>query len=324
MHNDEFFLQGYFRGLRLLRETSGLSVEVLIYSWESTKEFEFQLSKISEAFGAVKMYSGPDLGFGTANNRLASRASGRSLLILSPDTEILNTSTLLKEKLNSDNSVIGLCQTVGTQRTSYDPLRSTDIWFRARHTDRNTRHLYVDGAGFIINRDVFERLGGFDENIFLFLEDIDLCLRAKAQGIRLHSTNAINIWHYQGATVSGGGVAKENRIETSGNRQMFATESAIYLGLKWYPVPLFALWLLVFLMVMFAGIVLLTITGRGRLALGQLKGLRRGLLKAVTHRRECRDARRENPGVLKLLLTQGFKIPTQFRLLLKHGIPLQT
>ena len=39
------------------------------------------------------------------------------------------------------------------------------------------------GAALFMKRDVYERLGGFDESYFLYMEDEDLCLRAWKSGI---------------------------------------------------------------------------------------------------------------------------------------------
>ena len=44
---------------------------------------------------------------------------------------------------------------------------------------------FFSGACFLVRRDLFLRLGGFDENIFLFYEDDDLCRRIADGGLSL-------------------------------------------------------------------------------------------------------------------------------------------
>ncbi len=55
-------------------------------------------------------------------------------------------------------------------------------WLR-RVAPRPNGSGFVSGAALLIARADFDRIGGFDEEYFLFYEDIDLCLRANAAGI---------------------------------------------------------------------------------------------------------------------------------------------
>jgi GT2 family glycosyltransferase len=44
---------------------------------------------------------------------------------------------------------------------------------------------WVSGAAFAFTRDLYEKIGGFDERFFMFLEDVDLCYRAHQAGRRI-------------------------------------------------------------------------------------------------------------------------------------------
>ena len=44
---------------------------------------------------------------------------------------------------------------------------------------------WVMGTGFIIRRDLFEKIGGMDESYFLYMEDVDLCARVWGEGYRV-------------------------------------------------------------------------------------------------------------------------------------------
>jgi N-acetylglucosaminyl-diphospho-decaprenol L-rhamnosyltransferase len=59
----------------------------------------------------------------------------------------------------------------------------------ARHVD------WVSGACFAIRRELFDKLHGFDENYFMYLEDIDLCHRAGAAGARVGYDPAAHVVH---------------------------------------------------------------------------------------------------------------------------------
>lgn len=54
---------------------------------------------------------------------------------------------------------------------------------------------YVFGAAMLIRREVLETIGTFDEQFFLYLEDLDLCIRAQQANIRLLFVPEARIWH---------------------------------------------------------------------------------------------------------------------------------
>lgn len=54
---------------------------------------------------------------------------------------------------------------------------------------------YVFGAAMFIRREVFETVGSFDEQFFLYLEDLDHCLIAQQAGFRLLFVPKAHIWH---------------------------------------------------------------------------------------------------------------------------------
>ncbi|HOV89780.1 MAG TPA: glycosyltransferase family 2 protein [Syntrophorhabdaceae bacterium] len=58
------------------------------------------------------------------------------------------------------------------------------------------------GAAFMVRRGVFESLGGFDERFFFFLEETDLCVRARSLGSSVKFFPQARIIHLQGRTVS--------------------------------------------------------------------------------------------------------------------------
>jgi|APCry1669188970_1035186.scaffolds.fasta_scaffold01650_5 GT2 family glycosyltransferase len=54
---------------------------------------------------------------------------------------------------------------------------------------------YIFGAAMLFRRQVFEAVGLFDEQFFLYLEDLDLCLMAQRGGFRLHFVPQSRVWH---------------------------------------------------------------------------------------------------------------------------------
>ena len=56
----------------------------------------------------------------------------------------------------------------------------------------------VSGSFFCIRRDVYEKLNGFDEDYFMYGEDLDLCFRTKQIGLTNYYTPVTNILHFKG------------------------------------------------------------------------------------------------------------------------------
>jgi len=72
----------------------------------------------------------------------------------------------------------------------------------ARQTDRAGEVDYVFGAAMLLRRELIDRIGLFDERFFLYLEDMDYCLRAQAAGFALRYVPQARVWHRGSASTS--------------------------------------------------------------------------------------------------------------------------
>lgn len=59
---------------------------------------------------------------------------------------------------------------------------------------------WVSGAFFMIKREIFEKVGGFDENIFMYLEEVEFCKRANLAGLKVWYMPEIKVTHLHGAS----------------------------------------------------------------------------------------------------------------------------
>jgi N-acetylglucosaminyl-diphospho-decaprenol L-rhamnosyltransferase len=59
---------------------------------------------------------------------------------------------------------------------------------------------WVSGSCFLVRRELFERLGGFDERYFMFAEDMDLCWRARRSGIDVGTAPEAIVTHTEGVS----------------------------------------------------------------------------------------------------------------------------
>jgi hypothetical protein len=64
---------------------------------------------------------------------------------------------------------------------------------------------YATGSAMLIDADLLQTLGGFDERTFLVWEDVDLCLRARRAGARVLVAPAARVRHARGASFGADG-----------------------------------------------------------------------------------------------------------------------
>lgn len=166
-------------------------------------------------------------GFAKANNLASKQARGAYLLLLNPDTIVLDgaiNKVLAFAAATPDAGIWG-------GRTLYGDrsLNPTSCWqrmtlwsvisqalgmtslFRGSALFNSERYGswdrtserevdIVSGCFFLIRRDLWTALGGFDLSYVMYGEEADLCLRARAVGARPRMTPTAEIVHYSGAS----------------------------------------------------------------------------------------------------------------------------
>lgn len=84
---------------------------------------------------------------------------------------------------------------------------------------------FATGAAMFVKREVFEKIGLFDEKYFLYLEDMDFCLRAKKANFKIIFTPKAIVWHKNAQSSQGSGSSLQDYFITR-NRLLFATKYA--------------------------------------------------------------------------------------------------
>lgn len=212
----------------VFRHTTGIDFEVIVIDNASFDGCGEMLAR--EFPSAIFVQSGGNFGFARANNLAAARARGEVLLFLNPDTEVrgpaLNVlldvcrtrsdaGTVGPRLLNTDGSLQRSCvqafPTVANQVWDADLLRD---WFpRARLW--GTAALYhaspepqavegISGACLMTPRHVFERVGGFTDDYFMYYEDMDFCVKSVRAGFRNYYVPRAEVVHHAGKSSGGG------------------------------------------------------------------------------------------------------------------------
>jgi len=67
--------------------------------------------------------------------------------------------------------------------------------------DQPRRIFWASGTAFLVRREAFEAIGGFDESYFAHMEEIDLCWRLQQAGWTIQNAPAAEVIHFSGWTL---------------------------------------------------------------------------------------------------------------------------
>jgi GT2 family glycosyltransferase len=176
----------------IMRETKAESYEILLVDNASN---DGTIEAVRSEMPHVRCFAlSENVGFARANNVAAEQASGRLLLLLNPDTVVLDHAI---DRLVDFSRARPAAKIWGGQSLRADlTIDPTSCWDRL--TERQVD--IVCGCFLLIERDMWRKLGGFDGNFFLYGEEADLCLRAEKIGARPTFTPDATIIHYSGAS----------------------------------------------------------------------------------------------------------------------------
>jgi GT2 family glycosyltransferase len=209
----------------LLDNSPGLHMRVVVFDNASA---DGSAAAVADAFPEVEVIASPEnLGFAAANNRVAAGATTPYVCLLNPDTEThpgAINALLAFAKAHPEAGIVGgrtvfrdgslnpascwrmmtpwslFTSTFGLARLfpNSDLLNREAMggWQR----DRVREVDIVVGCLMLVPTDLWRRLGGFDERFFMYGEDADICLRARALGYRPMITPDATIMHLVGAS----------------------------------------------------------------------------------------------------------------------------
>ena len=190
----------FIRGcLRSVLSSDYSSFEVLVVDNAST---DGSAELIEEEFEkdprVILIRNMVNVGFAKANNQAAKISRGEFLLFLNADTRMDESSMRrLAEALRSDDRIavaqpkLLLIDTdpprIDSTGDLMDPYgngyrRGVGLVDRGQFDDKVDEIFSARGAAMIVKRDIFIRVGMFDEDFFLYLEDVDLCWRIRLAG----------------------------------------------------------------------------------------------------------------------------------------------
>jgi GT2 family glycosyltransferase len=220
-YNVKEFLQNLIHSIE--KASVNLSKEIIIVDNASD---DGSVDFIKEKFPQVKLLANQkNLGFGKANNIGSKQASGKYILFINPDA-IVAEDTFEKmiqffeenpeaglagcKILNPDGTLQLACRrsfpgpwTSFTKVTGLSTLfPNSKIFARYNLTYLDENKTYevdaISGSFMMMRNEVFKKVEGFDEQFFMYGEDLDLCYRIQKAGVKVFYVHSTQIIHYKG------------------------------------------------------------------------------------------------------------------------------
>ena len=229
-HNDGIRLRTCLRSLR----DQHPAPEVVVVDNASTDGSGPSVA--SEFPGARWIALSENGGFGKANNAGVRESAGDALLFLNTDTVVPpGAVSALVARLASGPDVaavgpallrpsgrfqVSFGRSVGLRGQSVQKFLLNPLHERSLPRSSRVRSVgWLSAACLLCRRRAFEAAGGFDEEFFLYFEDIDLCVRLRRAGGRLLYDPAVRVVHEGGSTTAPR--AAESRFEYRRSQLLF-------------------------------------------------------------------------------------------------------
>ena len=209
---------------------SQIEYEVIVVDNASIDNSVEVIKKLKQQYPEIKLIQNQEnLGFAKANNQAIKQAKGEYLFLLNSDTQVKPSSLLsLLQAFNQDPS-LGVAsaylitpegrpqQSQGGDLPRLVSVASQmffldDLPFLGRFLpSTQKRYLklkktkkvgWVAGTAMMIKNQVIDTVGLLDEEIFMYAEDMDFCLRARQIGFQVAIVPKAQIVHYGSASSS--------------------------------------------------------------------------------------------------------------------------
>ncbi len=220
-YNVKEFLQNLIHSLT--KAAQNISYEIIVVDNASD---DGSVELIKEKFPSVNLIvNKKNLGFSKANNIGLKIATGKFVMLINPDT-IVQEDTIQKmlkffndtpdaglagcKILNPDGSLQLACRrsfpgpwTSFCKVTGLSSLfPNTRIFARYNLTYLNEDQTYevdaISGSFMMAKKEAIDKVGGLDEQFFMYGEDLDLCYRIQKAGFKVYYVHSTQIIHYKG------------------------------------------------------------------------------------------------------------------------------
>jgi GT2 family glycosyltransferase/lipopolysaccharide/colanic/teichoic acid biosynthesis glycosyltransferase len=204
------------------RALTGITNEVYVVDNNSV---DGSVTYLKTHFPQVKLVENNiNLGFGRANNQALKMVKGKYIVLINPDTVVQEDTfkILLSFFASHDDAGAATCKIINPNGSfSVDcrhsiPTPRIALWkvmglsklfpksrifgqynLTYMDSEKTDKVPAISGSFMMIKREVFQKTGYFDEQFFMYCEDIDLCFRIKEKGYEIYYVPDTQIIHYK-------------------------------------------------------------------------------------------------------------------------------
>ena len=204
----------------VLEKTMNIAYEIIVVDNNSSDNSEIIVpEKYGEKVVFLKLPE--NIGFGRANNEGVKIAKGRNIFLLNPDTILVNNAVKILSDYLDNHSEVAVCggnlydadmkPTHSFARHFFSVFYEIDLFFmnwlskikygknsNFNYTGKELEVVCIVGANLMIKKDVFEQLGEFDSDFFMYHEEQELCFRVNKNGYKIMSVPTAKIIHLEG------------------------------------------------------------------------------------------------------------------------------
>jgi GT2 family glycosyltransferase len=206
-------------------KTTYSNFEIILVDTGSTdKKVHDLYSKLEKSHDNFRLINWPETPFSYARscNEGARRANGELLVMLNNDTEVITENWLellagdaqrpeigavgcllfFPDKYHIQHAGVGV-GLGGVAANSFQMMTLDQPMSQTQHLMINTKHnmTAVTAACMMIRKNIYDQIGGFDEEFRITYNDVDLCLRLRNIGLYNLYTPHVRLLHHESITV---------------------------------------------------------------------------------------------------------------------------
>ena len=236
-YNGQQWIDRCFASLRA--QTAAARMEVLVADNLSTDGSDLLIENKIRGWANWRFIQhGANLGYCDGNNRAAKQARGKYLIFLNNDLWLEpDCLERLLEEMERTGAAAGNPLVLNYDDDSFQSLGATGFdcfgLTTARIQFKETREVLMpEGCAYLIRRQVFEDLGGFDPEIFMYADEYDLSWRLWIAGYSALGVPSARLHHRGAANVNPRGGGKVVEMRTSDTKRFYANRNALLVLLK--------------------------------------------------------------------------------------------